>query len=148
MLRNRITLVALGALALTAISISSATAHHAQRAKGATMTIVGTNPQVTPSADFPKAGSTFVETHNDTINGKASGQDLSACTVITDGDVIHCNTTITVPRGTLELAFLSHIVGGPIHAAVVGGTGRYAGATGDAVITDDGSAATAVIHLR
>jgi hypothetical protein len=85
----------------------------------------------------------------DATNTTKVGDDQGNCVRTKVGVSYECNWTTNLKNGsiTVEGAFLD---AGPSTLAIIGGTGRYAGARGsmDLASTPDGKAYTFTFHLR
>jgi hypothetical protein len=75
------------------------------------------------------------------------GQFISRCTTVT-ATKHHCQGTLLLAKGSLEVATTTDF-SAPIVAAVIGGTGAYEGATGEARISPTETEGTSglVVHL-
>ena len=92
-------------------------------------------------------GDSFIFSEQISQGGKPVGFDHVICTHAADWprSAEHCSGTITL--GAEQLALEGDARRGPFTIAVVGGTGRYAGARGTADIASHGSSGTLKIHL-
>lgn len=90
---------------------------------------------------------------DNTLRNRADTQTVgrfpSRCTPVSVSDY-YCQGSLVFAHSQLELATTSDFGGASIVAAVVGGTGRYAGARGQARITPTRTPGTSrlVVHLR
>ena len=75
------------------------------------------------------------------------GRFVSRCTTVTSAEH-HCQGSLLLPQGTLEVSTTTDF-SAPIVAAVIGGTGAYEGAAGEASISPTGTEGTSklVVHL-
>jgi len=80
-------------------------------------------------------------------DGRRAGRDAATCTVVTaEGDSI-CDLVLVLPEGHLLVHGLLPGSPGTIRLAVIGGTGRYATARGDAVLTQKESSSELTVRL-
>lgn len=91
----------------------------------------------------------FDNTLRDRRDTQTLGRFVSRCTQVTGTD-FHCQGSLLLEGATIELATTTDFDDpGGIVAAVVGGTGRYQGASGEARISPTATAGTSqlVVHL-
>src|SRR3954447_9825754 len=80
-------------------------------------------------------------------DGRRVRRDAATCTVVTaEGDSI-CDLVLVLPEGPLMVHGLLPASPGTIRLAVLGGTGRYATARGDVVLTQKESSWDLTVRL-
>jgi hypothetical protein len=80
-------------------------------------------------------------------DGRRVGRDAATCTVVTaEGDSI-CDLALVLPEGHLMVHGLLPVSPGTIRLAVLGGTGRYATARGEAVLIQKESSSDVTVRL-
>jgi Allene oxide cyclase barrel like domain len=136
--------VSLGVATAVGRASSDAAALHFYERQGPT-TFVDNSPK----GKQPTAGDAFVFTNPVyTRHGGRVGSDHGSCTIVrTKPLVAECTSMLQLPQG--ELMILNLNTGKPsFSAAVVGGTGRFAGAHGTLTTHTVGKAATLDIALQ
>ncbi len=82
--------------------------------------------------------------------GRRVGSSSVVCEIVL-GKLLQCNGVFTLPGGTLTgtaVVPASETSTAPVHIAITGGTGRYAGASGQGVTTPQSQTVSrTVIHL-
>ncbi|MBT2383993.1 hypothetical protein [Streptomyces sp. ISL-11] len=146
-----------GAVTFSALSSSSAAADGDRELRLTAVQKVGTQP------DNPRTGDswvTYFDLHTTAVDragkesaGRRVGDASDRCEVVLaryEGVVTQCQRVLRTDDGTLVLTSMTDRFGrGPwvTTAAVTGGTGTYAGATGEARITLDGERASYRVRL-
>lgn len=136
--------VSLGVATAVGRASSEAAALHFYERQGSTTFV--DNP---PKGKQPSAGDLFVFTNPIyTRHGGRVGSDHGSCTVIRPKPIVaECSSTLRLPQG--ELMILDLNTGTPsFSAAVVGGTGKFAGARGTLTTHAVGKADTLDIALQ
>jgi hypothetical protein len=81
----------------------------------------------------PGAGFAFSQPYQDSSHQTVGALDAACIATQPSGDRAingQCTATATVPGGTLALSVGGKNIGSNVSGAIVGGTGKYAGATG------------------
>ncbi|GAA0365938.1 hypothetical protein QZH56_04030 [Streptomyces olivoreticuli] len=149
---------AAGAVTISVLSLQPAAADGEKDLRLTTVQKVGTEPE------HPRTGDrwvTYFDLHSTTTDkdgkeraGKRVGDASDRCDVVLaryEGTVVQCERVLRTDQGTLVLTSLTDRFGRPPYpttAAVTGGTGTYAGATGEARLTLNGDGASYRIQLR
>jgi len=137
-------------IGLVAVLAAAVVAVAAQGRSTSTMTFI-TKQQSFAQIDVGKKGfsigDSFVFAEQLVANGKTAGHDRIVCTHVanTRKDAESCIGTVVLAGGTIQLAGLASE--GPFTVAVLGGTGKYAGASGSARIASQGSKGSLAITL-
>ncbi|WP_375492500.1 hypothetical protein [uncultured Jatrophihabitans sp.] len=140
--------VAGGVGAEQAGAASSHTTQH--RSKTISFTAVRkTMSHVDAAPSGPSAGdSTYIGGH--IAKGNASGYTTAQCVAVTseDGGIAQCQVDLVLRHGTLVTLGTSVGDEPRIKLAVVGGTGRYARATGSGSLLPTKSGSNVVLHVH
>jgi hypothetical protein len=151
---RRVIATAVTGLAATAGVIGVTTASNATGSTTQTLTLVG-HVKAMHIVDNGKKGDSAgdVGTISGTLSrgGKQVGRYLAVCTQFDARGHSICQFVLALPDGQLEIqsGYGKGLNGNRlVHDAIIGGTGAYAGATGDATGTEGGRTFKEVIHLQ
>lgn len=134
-------IASLAAAAVAAAALIAAPAAQAHKPKRITLSYTTKLTSLTPvpisgqTSDTPVPGDYVVITDEYLDKkGKVVGHDVVHCILITTKQSL-CNVAVQLPKGQLELQGIGPAGGtGDFVVAIIGGTGAYAGARGEARI--------------
>jgi hypothetical protein len=127
--RNAVAAITMAAVAVIAVGSAAATA----RPAASSSQVVSFKGHLTKAAipkGYPRPGKVAAIVHKDRYPNGKTGHDYSSCTSISKSGREQCATTLTAPGGRLEFAYEVVPNATVVQVAVVGGTGRYRGASG------------------
>jgi hypothetical protein len=151
---KRITIPAAALLAAAAISLPSATAHSAKpRAftlveHGGGLSAVDLPPVAASEDAPPSRGDLVVFTKR--LTGYSSGTLHAVCTVTRprrsiETAVFQCDATYALGNGRITAATVGSLSSGKLTLAITGGTGAYAGASGQ-IVSANGKDTVRLVH--
>jgi hypothetical protein len=107
-----------------------------------------TNQPVDVAPVGPSVGDSFLVGSHVVAGGV--GRTAASCTVITaaGGGIKQCEVDFILSHGTITTRGLTDAANKLVHLIVTGGTGRYAGMTGQGTLTPNPTGSIAVLRLH
>lgn len=157
-IRFSVAVLAIVALGVVVPGSAMASGKHGGKHRDQTLRIIATETQfefLDLGRPGPSLGDEFVISERLSKDGRQIGESGIVC-VLThtvppyDVQTFHCVATLSLRKGQITLQGLIEVQGeddpGPFVVAITGGTGKFRGAGGEAVIRDRGE--TSVYTLR
>jgi hypothetical protein len=96
----------------------------------------------------PSAGDSFFLTSH-WSNSMSSGKVATSCVLVTlaNGGVRQCEVDFSTSNGDITTRGLTDATNSLVRLAVTGGTGRFAGVTGDGTLTPTATGSVVELHL-